>query len=417
MNTNSCFEPGKLTILIDGSAGSSGKGRTGSFVSENADNWQFCCNTFSAQAGHWVKLDNGKQYFYQTLNSCAYQDKYEKMYISPGSCIELDAFFREIEENNVKPERIGIHPLASLIQPIDSAYERGEKTFEGWIRKQVGDGTMKKGSTAHGVGACLARKILRRPEVVLARDEPRLTEFLCNTSDEIIGRLKAGQAGFFEIAQGFQLSLLHHDMYPYTTSRNVTVAAGLNDLMVPPVYAGQVIINFRTYPIRINNKKYRDPETKKHLYWEDVVRYNAEGKKIDIYEGNSGPGYSDQIELDWSEITKRSGSPNDIIEMTSVTKLPRRVFTFSRKNLREAIEYNNTGSVPIISINFIDYVDYNLKSKRGVWNGEDKLYGAKTDKLKSWLKANIYSELEHMVSGRLAFLGTGPLTEDTIICS
>jgi len=64
MNTDFCFSPGKLTTVLDASAGSSGKGKIGSFVAEHSDNFQFCCNTFMPQAGHWVKLDDGSTYFY-----------------------------------------------------------------------------------------------------------------------------------------------------------------------------------------------------------------------------------------------------------------------------------------------------------------------------------------------------------------
>ena len=404
-DTSFCFTPGKLTAILDGGAGSSGKGKLGSFITEYADNWQFCCNTFSAQAGHWVKLDDGREFFYQTFNSCAYQDSYEKMYIGPGSCLELPAVFREIEESNINPSKIGIHPLASIIQGYDMAFERGEVDFHGVPRGSV-DGTMKTGSTCHGVGACKARKVLRRPEVVLAKDVPELSEFLCNTSEEIMARLDAGQAGLLEIAQGFQLSLLHIDMYPYVTSRNVTVAAGMDDLMVPIFYAGDVILNFRTYPIRINSKKYRDPKTKRHLVWEEIEQYKAEGKEIDIYEGDSGPGYDDQEEISWEELTERSGSPDPIMEITSVTKLPRRAFTFSHQNLEEAIRYNKTHGNTYVSVNFADYVDHSVSGQRG---------GSPTSKLTEWLMMNITPVISRQASrAELSFIGTGPLTDDTI---
>ena len=82
---NYLFSPGKLTTIMDGGAGSSGKGKIGSYIAENADNWQFCCNTFMPQAGHWVVLDDGRTFFYQTLNPCAYDhERFERMYIGPG---------------------------------------------------------------------------------------------------------------------------------------------------------------------------------------------------------------------------------------------------------------------------------------------------------------------------------------------
>lgn len=43
--TNFVFTPGKLAIILDAQAGSSGKGVIGSYVTQHADNWNFACNT------------------------------------------------------------------------------------------------------------------------------------------------------------------------------------------------------------------------------------------------------------------------------------------------------------------------------------------------------------------------------------
>src|SRR5947209_8531498 len=132
-NTDFVFTPGKLTITLDGGAGSSGKGKLGSFLCEHADNWTFACNTFMPQAGHWVKLDDEKRtFFYQTFNSCAYlADRYERLFIGPGAAIELPAFWREIEESSIPRHKIGISPLTSVLQEIDTGYERGTCDFAG----------------------------------------------------------------------------------------------------------------------------------------------------------------------------------------------------------------------------------------------------------------------------------------------
>src|ERR1022692_4924281 len=111
-STGFVFSPGKLTITLDGGAGSSGKGKLGSFLCEHANNWQFACNTFTPQAAHWVRLDDGRSLLYQTFNSCAYlSDKYEKLYIAPGATIDLLAFRREVEESRIPRKKIGISPI------------------------------------------------------------------------------------------------------------------------------------------------------------------------------------------------------------------------------------------------------------------------------------------------------------------
>jgi adenylosuccinate synthase len=422
MNTNFFFEPGKLSFIMDGGAGSSGKGKVGSFVAKHADNWQFCCNTFYPQAGHHVyDHHNGVDghWFYQTLNSCAYlHEKFEKLYIGPGSIIELPALLQEIEDNGIPRSKIGISPVVAVLDDSDSAFERGEVDLDGNRRVDVGEGTMKFGSTCHGVGACRAKKVLRRPNVKLARDIPEITDMLCDVSGEIMSRLDSGQAGLCEIAQGFQLSINLPEFYPYTTSRNCSIMAGLDDMMIPPKYAGNVILNFRTYPIRISNKKYIG-EDGSHLTWEDVQ--NGVPHEEKIY--SSGPGYDDQKEITWEELTQISGSPDPIMEMTSVTKLPRRVFTFSVENLKQAIKYNDTGSKIYISINFANYVDYALTDMR-----YDT--GSVSDKFRSWIDENITPAIDEINEAKnnswtgqgswpgsveLKFIGTGRFSDEMLI--
>lgn len=390
------FKPGKLTILMDGGAGSSGKGKMGSFITEHADNWQFACNTFAPQAGHWVRLHDGKQYFYQTLNSCAYQTyKYEKMFIGPGAILELPALLREMEENNVPRSKLGISPVVPILDvEIDQGFERGMRGFDGQEIKERHDGTSKFGSTNHGVGSCAARRVLRRQSLKLARDIPELKDMICDVPGEIMKRLNQGQSGLLEIAQGFQLSNMHTAFYPYVTYRNVTVAQGMSDMMLPTKYAGDVILNFRTFPIRINSNKYIAKEDGRHLTWAEIQA----GVPHTVYEGNSGHWYPDQTELTWEELTKSSGAKEPIFEITSVTKLPRRVATFSLSNVAEAIIHNDTGNKIHLSINFANYVDAEM-------TGATEL----TPKFTAWMNENM-KELIPLVR----FVGTGAQTDETV---
>ena len=84
-----------------------------------------------------------------------------------------------------------------------------------------------------------------------------------------------------------------------------------------------VIGTCRTYPIRVAN------------------RFDTHGTQV----GYSGPCYGDQVEITFEEIGQKT-------ELTTVTKLPRRIFTFSRKQIREAIEYNGAREV---FLNFVNY--------------------------------------------------------------
>jgi adenylosuccinate synthase len=410
LKTDFCFEPGKLSVLLDSGYGSSGKGKLGSFITEHASNWQFCLNTFFPQAGHWVRLDDGRQFFYQTLNSCAYNyNKFDKMYIGHGAAIELRAFWREIRENQIPHKKIGISPIASILQDIDADYERGTRDLEGNPIEYKGI-AIKSGTTAHGCGACRARKILRKQNVLLARDVPELKEFLCDVPTEIMKRLDKGESGFMEVAQGFSLSIGLQEFYPSCTMRNATVAAGLDDMMLPPYYAGPVVLNVRSFPIRINSKKYVELRTARHLTWEEVQSGSYE---YVIEDSHSGGGYPDQKEITWEELTATSGYPTPLMEMTSVTKLPRRVFTFSKIGLEQSIRHNYTGHPMYISLNFANYIDHNVYGLRGLWVDHNPVL---CDNVAPWINNNIGPVLEHLPKNvQLAFIGTGPHTDDTIM--
>jgi adenylosuccinate synthase len=312
----------------------------------------------------------------------------------------------------------------------DTNYEKGTHDFAGMAlnddlfgnNDRVSGGPLaSSGTTAHGCGANRAKRVLRSKGSLFARDIPELKEFICDVPTEIMKRLDAGQAGLLEIAQGFQLSNMLANFYPHVTSRNCTVAAGLDDLMVPPYYAGNVILNVRTYPIRINSNKWVDKKTGRHLTQEEVKKFDEEvkaswatnnnehGMELPYRKvlGNSGHGYPDQKEITWEELTEQSGSREPLMEITSVTKLPRRVFTFSKINLDEAIRHNQTNGYTIISVNFMNYVDAGMFGKRGKAYGiDDTIF---TEKTVAWMKENLGS-----LWNRVRFIGTGPNTDDKI---
>jgi len=404
-DTDKCFKSGKMTITSDLSAGSSGKGVLNAWLCKHANNWQFACNAFMSNAAHWVETSDGTRRMYQCLNSCAYSHKYEKLYICGGAVIELPALLREIEENDLNEKLLGIHPLVGIVQKKDVDYESGRANFDGDLKNIISD-NLKIGSTLHGVGAARARRILRRSDVLLARDIPELKPFICDTREEIISRLDQGQAGLLEIAQGFSLGYLEQRFYPKTTSRNCTTAAGLDDCGIPPYYAGPIILNARTYPIRVNSNKYLHKKTRKILTQSEMDELSE--SEVEIIHGDSGASYKDQSEITWNDISKSAG--REIVELSSLTKLPRRVFTFSAQNLREAIRYNKTVHETYISLNFVNYVDPGLWGQSGSMSWDE----INSKKLKVWDREHTFIETCKEQNAQLLCLGTGPKNDEMI---
>ena len=375
------FKPGKITIVLDGGAGSSAKGLRGANIWKNfkEEHTKFANNTFMENAAHTITLQN-KETVHQTLSSITTLKNYDVQYVSPGAVFAEKTMLDEIALCELADSKLMIHPNASIVTDKDVGYEKGTLDFEGNPKADMDSANLRIGSTLHGVGAARARRVLRRSDAVIAKQVPSLAKYIGQTNKEMMKSLLAGNSGLGEIAQGYQLSLFS-EFYPKTTSRNCSVSAFLDDSLLPPSVVGPVVVNYRTFPIRVNNNKYVNKKTKKILTWNEFNQTSDSDREI--ISGDSGAFYSDQVELSWDEISERAGET--IFECTSLTKLPRRVFTFSKINLMESLLFNNTGDDVYVSVNFMNYVDARVKGKR---TKEEIL----TDKVVSWIKNNIVSD-------------------------
>ncbi|MEM3000636.1 MAG: hypothetical protein QXP41_00390 [Candidatus Nitrosocaldus sp.] len=395
---------------MDGGAGSSAKGLRAAYIWKHCKEQHstFAVNTFMSNAAHTITHSNGQEVVHQCLSSITTVGDYKRQYVSPGCAFSKEEMLGEIEKYGVTPNHLGIHPNAVVVTQKDIDYERGIVDFEGNPRNDKNSPNLRIGSTLHGVGAARARRILRRQDSLLVRDVPEFMQFMCNTNNEIVDRLCDGESGLGEIAQGYQLSL-YSNFWPKTTSRNCSVAAFLDDALLPIWVAGPIVINFRTFPIRVNNNKYVRKSDGKILTWDEFNNTPNDDREI-IY-GDSGGCYPDQRELTWDDISEMAGER--IFECTSLTKLPRRVFTFSQLNMMEALKFNNTGDDVYISINFMNYVDMTVKEKRS-------LSEVLTNKVIAWLKNNVLTDkmrkFNRIYNIRLAgmFIGTGRHIDDSV---
>ncbi len=127
--------------------------------------------------------------------------------------------------------------------------------------------------------------------------------------------------------------------------------------IIPKVYG-----TLRTFPIRVAN------------------RFDEKGKMI----GTSGPGYIDQKELDWADIGIEP-------ELTTVTKLPRRIFSFSMEQTKEACFRCGPA---VLFLNFVNYLS------------KDKAL-ALIDQIN---RAMEFEGLE----ARVGFVGVGPYHDDVL---
>lgn len=300
--------PGRASVVIDGQFGSTGKGLIAAYLAQKSAP-DIATTNASANAGHTTILADGTKFVTFHLPTASVVTGCPA-FLNAGSIIDPVVLNDELEATGFNPKYLHIHPRAAVILPEDKLREGGAEA-----------GTTKSGSTQKGVGAALCRKIMR--EAVLAGDFPLLRPFTLNTPD-LNDMLRKNTKVAIEVPQGFSLGINSGLAYPHCTSRDVTVMQGLADACVNPFYLGNVMMTLRTYPIRVGNIM------------------DGGGNII----GWSGPGYTDQTEIDFETI----GVP---AEYTTVTKRKRRLFTFSMEQLRDAVSVNRPD---MVFLNFCNYI-------------------------------------------------------------
>jgi len=307
----------KITAIIDLKFGSTGKGLLAGYLAQNRQP-DTIVTAWAANAGHTFIDAHGNKFVHTMLANGIVSPNLKRILIGPGSILDLDNLFREIMINQeyLQNVEIFVHENAAVITDKH--------------RVEEANGMTAIGSTKKGCGAAAIQRIRRNPDDLNTVKE-LLKHHAVARHVNVVGpmgyawQLDQGENIMLEGAQGYSLSM-YHGFYPYTTSRDVSTAQLLADCGVPvsPGYPVEVIGTARTYPIRVAN------------------RFDHNGKQI----GWSGPNYLDQAETSFEDIGQE-------IELTTVTKLPRRIFTFSLSQVKHAVRQCG---VKEIFLNFCNYM-------------------------------------------------------------
>lgn len=341
----------ELHVITDLQFGSTGKGLLAGYLAKKLRPDTLIC-AWSPNAGHTFIDENNVKYINTAIPNGIVADSIKRVLIGPGAVINPDALLREIECYAVDlfGVEIMIHENAAVVTQEH--------------RDEEARGMFKIGSTMKGVGAAVIEKIQRNPTSnIIARDALVSTPLEGYAVSKEIYNRAIDEAGvtILEGAQGFSLSI-NQGFYPFTTSRDCTTAQLLSDCAIPgKSYAATRIYGCaRTYPIRVAN------------------RYDENGKMI----GTSGPCYNDQEEISWDRLGIKP-------ELTTVTQLPRRIFTFSEQQIQEAIRMNGVDEV---FLNFANYI--------GLDNSPDAM------------KLEEYKHIINQAGAELTMLGWGPTVND-----
>lgn len=332
----------------------------------------------AANAGHTVYTQDAHpdeesptKHVLQQIPCAAYTNPGARLFIGPGAQISGPILLEEIERNaewreamDLGVAQIYIDPRAHVI--CDHHIQREVETDLG---ERIGSTSTK---AKEGIGVAQAARVMRERDTLTMDHHPDLIMQLNTRArvkvqpvDELIDRFASQGKVLLEGTQGTGLSLTT-GAYPYCTSRNTTASGLAADCGVGPGMIERVVVVARTFPIRV--------------------------------AGTSGPFYDDSEETTWHDL----GIP---AEFTTVTKLERRVATFSMKQIVDAVRLN---SATEIALTFCDYLSPSLAGKiEG-----DPTIRVPLDQLPPDLKPvlALSSNIERATGAVVRYWGTGPHT-------
>lgn len=315
-----------IEIIQDCQWGSTGKGLFAHYLGRQHQP-DLLAMAPSPNAGHTFIIDGDVKMIHRMLPCGIDSKNLKKIILGPGSLIDMDALYAEIKFARsielLKPEvKVFVHRAAAVV--LDRH------------RDAEAHGNTAPGSTRKGVGAAQAERIRRHPEInnvigLIKPEHPLFNEIeLIDTHQLQMMYLEADKIQL-EGCQGYSLSIYHGE-YPYVTCRDVTATSLLADCGMPLRRNSSINVYgvFRTYPIRVANRP-------------DAGEW-------------SGPTYSDSKEITFDSLGQSQ-------ELTTVTKLPRRIFTFSYTQAVEACVQNR---IDFAFLNFCQYCP-DWPTLRDIW--------------------------------------------------
>ena len=251
---------GLVTVVVGGQAGSEAKGAvTGFLAYEDAGSGQAHVGVRigGSQAGHTVYDLEGRAWPLRHV-PVSFVNPDADLVIAAGSDIDLDVLRSEVEELQAAghkiEHRLWVDPQATLITTVHKLEEASR------------DLTGRIGSTAKGVGAARAARLLRDASLIADVPDPATVPgHIVDTAALLHARLRSGSHIVIEGVQGYQLGL-HAGHYPQCTTSDCRAIDFLAMAGISPWHpqcAGvRVVVVVRVYPIRVaGNSGYLASET------------------------------------------------------------------------------------------------------------------------------------------------------------
>jgi len=301
-----------VTMVLDLQYGSTGKGLVSSYLTDPGECGKYYDTVMSANmpnAGHTAYDQHGVKFVHKALPSGVFYNP-QNVAIGPGAVIDpvrlADEIYNLKEHGHCMSTDFFVHECATV---LTSDMKTQEETST----------LTKIASTTSGAMAAQVRKMARNPDdMVIAKGNLSIPGVMLLSSKDWTDMVYGSHSILAEGAQGFSLGINQSQFYPFVTSRDCTPARFMADMALPHRSLREVVGVARTFPIRVGNA-----------------------------QGWSGPHYPDQVETTWEDLGQAP-------EITTVTGRVRRVFTFSRLQMAEALR---AVQPDLVFLNFVNYLN------------------------------------------------------------
>lgn len=300
--------------VVGGAYGSEAKGAVTGYLAKNLAGTIINVRVGGPNAGHTAYDDQGRPWAMRQVPIGAVTNSMAVLVICAGSEIDIEVLADEVQRLEAGgipvKHRLYIDGMATIIEDRHKIEEGIDQ-----MRERIG-------STAKGIGAARADRMMRRAKLARdCRDELSKYGLVIDTQRALNDAERAGASIILEGTQGYGLGI-SAGHYPHCTSGDCRNIDMLSQTGIVPSSSMHTWVVYRTYPIRV--------------------------------AGNSGYMYN---ELTWEHLGDISGGYIKP-ERTTVTKLVRRVAGWDAQLARDAMRANGgPGPQMHACLMFCDYLD------------------------------------------------------------
>lgn len=225
-----------VDIIVGGQGGDEGKGKISAYLALK-NNYDICMRVPAPQAGHSIHY-NGKRVGLALL-PCGLVNENSRLLIGAGGLVSVDKLVDEIKIINLSPKRLGIDYKTTIVTKEHLEEERANNH----LMKDIG-------SVGRGIGPCRRDKLMRKSDLLFARDVKELSDYLTDTKLEVYSALGANKKIILEVDHGAKLDLIHGE-YPYVTSRSTNASSALGEAGIGPRDVQEVYVILKPYVTRV----------------------------------------------------------------------------------------------------------------------------------------------------------------------